>query len=223
MIRRAPAVLALVLLVGGCAAAPFVRTGFYPLDSRLPPLPGDADAPAPGSRSFVILLPNEDATVGEIEVKTERGTRVLREAGEMLDFAAQDEVLTMAEADLEGSYQARLEVLPPAAEVFVLYFEIDSVDLTAESRERSTEIASALAGRKAPDIRIVGHADSAGSEEHNLELSSRRATSVSELLLAGGVEPASLILEPRGESELAVPTADGVRQPRNRRVELTVW
>lgn len=223
MIGRAPAALALVLLVAGCAGSHLVRNGLYPLDSRLPPLGGAGQVEAPAQRSFVVLLPDEDGTVGEIEVTTERGVRVVSKAGEILDFAAPDDVSTMTTEDLGRTYPPRLEVLPPAAETFVLYFEIDTVDLTEQSREQSGKIASALAGRKAPDIRVIGHADSTGSEERNLGLSSRRAAAVGELLLAGGVEPASMIMESRGETELAIPTEDGVREPRNRRVEISVW
>ena len=114
-------------------------------------------------------------------------------------------------------------MLPPAAETLVLYFEVDTIDLTEQSREQSGKIVSALAARKAPDIRVIGHTDSTGSEERNLELASRRAAAVGKLLLAGGVEPASMIMESRGETALVIPTADGVLEPRNRRVEISVW
>ncbi len=48
----------------------------------------------------------------------------------------------------------------------------------------------------------------------------RRANSVRDALVARGVKAHGISLAGRGEAEPAVPTADGVREPANRRVEI---
>jgi outer membrane protein OmpA-like peptidoglycan-associated protein len=71
-------------------------------------------------------------------------------------------------------------------------------------------------------LTITGHADRSGSEQYNDGLSVRRANAVSGMLTRAGVNGAALVVSGQGESEPRVPTPDGVRNPQNRRVEITV-
>ncbi|MEX2200071.1 MAG: OmpA family protein, partial [Dongiaceae bacterium] len=73
-----------------------------------------------------------------------------------------------------------------------------------------------------PPISVVGHTDLSGSAEYNMGLSLRRADSVRDALLAGGVSPEQITTAGRGEAEPAVPTADGVREQANRRAEIII-
>ena len=68
----------------------------------------------------------------------------------------------------------------------------------------------------------TGHADRSGSDAYNVELSRRRAEAVASLLASAGIPRASITTDARGEEQPRVPTADGVREPQNRRVEITV-
>lgn len=70
-------------------------------------------------------------------------------------------------------------------------------------------------------IEIDGVADTVGAPEANLDLSFRRARSVYDALTARGMSPLQLQIRARGNSELAVPTPDGVAEPRNRVAEIT--
>jgi len=67
---------------------------------------------------------------------------------------------------------------------------------------------------------VTGHADRAGSEAYNMELSLRRANAVRAALVARGVSPDSITVAGRGETEPDVPTADGVEEQVNRRVRI---
>lgn len=69
---------------------------------------------------------------------------------------------------------------------------------------------------------VVGHTDRAGSDTYNDDLSLRRARSVANLLESMGVEPAAISVSAKGETTPREPTADGVRNPQNRRVEINV-
>jgi OOP family OmpA-OmpF porin len=70
------------------------------------------------------------------------------------------------------------------------------------------------------NISATGHADRSGPEDYNMALSLRRADSVREALIKGGIPADAITVAGRGESEPAVPTPDGVREQANRRVEI---
>jgi hypothetical protein len=71
-------------------------------------------------------------------------------------------------------------------------------------------------------VTATGHADRSGPEGYNMALSLRRANAVKNSLVRNGVPAASIAVVGRGESQPLVPTADGVREPQNRRVEIVV-
>lgn len=105
---------------------------------------------------------------------------------------------------------------------YIVYFGFDSTVLTAEANGVLDEVVAAVSGIATPNLSIVGHADRSGSVAYNQGLSERRATRVARALSDRGVAPGSMTLAGRSENEPAVPTADGVREPRNRRVEITI-
>ena len=69
---------------------------------------------------------------------------------------------------------------------------------------------------------MVGHADTSGSAAYNVRLSERRARSVADALVGLGVNPGIVTADWRGETEPAVQTGDGVREPLNRRASINV-
>lgn len=87
----------------------------------------------------------------------------------------------------------------------------------------AANVVSQLAGGMAvcgwTGLTVTGHADRSGSDEYNYALSERRARNVASLLSAAGV--ASVTVEAKGEAVPLVETADGIREPQNRRVEIS--
>ena len=71
-------------------------------------------------------------------------------------------------------------------------------------------------------LSVVGHADTVGSVQYNQGLSERRANRVADALAERGVPRDAMTLAGRSELEPAVVTADNVREPLNRRVEITL-
>jgi outer membrane protein OmpA-like peptidoglycan-associated protein len=69
---------------------------------------------------------------------------------------------------------------------------------------------------------VVGHADTSGSAPYNFGLSERRASVVRDALASRGIPPNLITVEARGETDLARPTRDGVREPLNRRAVVTI-
>jgi outer membrane protein OmpA-like peptidoglycan-associated protein len=115
---------------------------------------------------------------------------------------------------------------PPAAvapqkQMFIVFFEFDKSALTADGKKVVDAAAAAFKSGKS-GVAIAGYTDLAGTQQYNLALSKRRADTVKAALVKDGV-PASAINESwHGKENPRVPTADGVREPQNRRVEITM-
>ncbi len=106
----------------------------------------------------------------------------------------------------------------------MVYFEWDRSDLTANNREIVNQALSrAKAGGCTVTLTAVaGHTDSSGGPAYNDKLSARRADTVKSALVAGGVPEANIRTTARGETDQAKATADGVREPLNRRAEVQI-
>lgn len=120
-----------------------------------------------------------------------------------------------------SSRSAQQPVSRPANGVTTVYFAFDSARLSGEAKRVLRDAARRLRREGAGlMIELAGHADRAGSKAHNLRLSERRAEAVFRYLagrLPGGV---AYDIAAYGEAQPAKPTADGVREPLNRRVEI---
>jgi OOP family OmpA-OmpF porin len=103
---------------------------------------------------------------------------------------------------------------------FVVYFDFDRSAISAATAGELSRAAAAARRTGAALVRIVGHADRAGSEEHNRSLSRDRARAVADALRSVGLPDVGVAVLARGEDEPAVRTADGIRDARNRRVEI---
>ena len=78
--------------------------------------------------------------------------------------------------------------------------------------------------RMHPDlvVEVAGHTDSDGSAEHNEGLSSRRANTVRDYLVDGGVSATNLTARGYGEAQPIADNATADGKSRNRRVELRI-
>ena len=110
----------------------------------------------------------------------------------------------------------------PAARQFVVYFDWDRSDLTAEARSVVTQAANYAKSGAPTRVLIVGYTDTSGSAAYNLGLSNRRSRTVADALVAQGVNGGVIALDGKGETGLAKQTADGVREPLNRRATVDI-
>jgi outer membrane protein OmpA-like peptidoglycan-associated protein len=101
-------------------------------------------------------------------------------------------------------------------------FDLDSAQLLPNALTTYAKIANVLKTYDKTVIHVVGHTDSSGSATHNQSLSERRASSVASYMVNQGVPAGRLREEGRGERELLVRTADGVKESRNRRVDIVI-
>lgn len=104
---------------------------------------------------------------------------------------------------------------------FIVFFDFDSADITPQAAAILDNAASAYASCGAAQVYVAGHADRSGSASYNAGLAGQRATNVAAYLTGRGVPQARVNTRSFGEETPRVPTADGVREPQNRRVEVT--
>ena len=112
---------------------------------------------------------------------------------------------------------------PPAAEAartYLVFFDWDRADLTARARQVVAEAAKATTRVQVTRIEVNGYTDTSGTVKYNQGLSVRRAQTVANELVRDGVPKQAISIQGYGQTRLLVPTADGVREPQNRRVEI---
>jgi outer membrane protein OmpA-like peptidoglycan-associated protein len=111
-------------------------------------------------------------------------------------------------------------VAPAPARTYLVFFDFDRADLTDRARQIIADAAQASARVQTTRIEVAGHADRAGNPQYNQRLSERRAQAVAAELERRGVPRSAMVIQGFGEERPLVPTADGVREPQNRRVEI---
>jgi OmpA family len=122
--------------------------------------------------------------------------------------------------------QQTFERATPGAETepaeFVVFFPTDQATLSPDAVRVVDEAAAEYQQTGIAQVVVTGHTDTTGSAAYNLQLSERRAAFVADELIRRGVPAEDIVTVGRGEEDLLVPTADGVSEPRNRRVEIVV-
>jgi OOP family OmpA-OmpF porin len=110
--------------------------------------------------------------------------------------------------------------VPVAPKVFLVFFDWDKDTITPEGMQIIQQAAATFRAGGSVRIQVTGYTDRSGSPGYNQRLSERRANNVANALARLGVPRAQMAVSGRGENDNRVPTADGVREPQNRRVEI---
>jgi OOP family OmpA-OmpF porin len=109
-----------------------------------------------------------------------------------------------------------------AAPSFMVFFDWDRSNLSEQALNTIKQAANAYKTKGNARITATGHTDKSGPENYNMALSLRRANAVKDALVREGVPATAISVVGRGESQPLVQTADGVREPQNRRVEIVI-
>jgi outer membrane protein OmpA-like peptidoglycan-associated protein len=107
-----------------------------------------------------------------------------------------------------------------ATRTYIVFFDWDRADLTPRARDIVAEAVRASARIAHTRIEVAGNADRTGTESYNQALSLRRAEAVAEEMQRWGVPRSVIDIRAYGDTRPLVPTAAGVREPQNRRVEI---
>jgi outer membrane protein OmpA-like peptidoglycan-associated protein len=125
-----------------------------------------------------------------------------------------------------GQTEAAAAPPPPApapqVNSFLVFFDWDRSDLSAQAVNTIRQAAQAFKTKGSARITATGHTDRSGPDDYNMALSLRRANAVKDALVREGVPATAINVIGRGETQPLVQTADGVREPQNRRVEIVV-
>jgi outer membrane protein OmpA-like peptidoglycan-associated protein len=201
-----------------------VLAGVLAAACAAPPEPKPPPVAPPPRADLVVLLPGKDGGVGAVVVQGGGREVVLNTAYAKAETGAGGR-LDPGQAtpdEVRAIFADALAVEPPRPVTFILYFIEATDQFTPESQALVDQVLLAIASRPAPELTVAGHTDTLGSAQYNDALSLRRAERVRVLLIARGIAPDSIRAVGRGMRELRVPTAAGVAEPRNRRVEITV-
>lgn len=117
---------------------------------------------------------------------------------------------------------ATMAPAPAAARSYLVFFDWDRADLGDRSRQIIAEAAAASTKVASTRIEVAGHADRSGTPAYNQDLSRRRAATVAAELVRLGVASTAITVSSFGDTRPLVPTAVGVREPQNRRVEIVL-
>jgi iron complex outermembrane receptor protein len=109
---------------------------------------------------------------------------------------------------------------PAAPRSYLVFFDFNKSDLTPQAVEIVDTAARNAETAKITQLTVTGHTDTVGSDAYNMRLSRRRADSVAAQLEKDGIPAGEIEIVAKGKRDLLVPTADGVREPQNRRVQI---
>lgn len=105
---------------------------------------------------------------------------------------------------------------------FALFFDLDSADITPGAAEVLNNVVDAYHKVAAGHVSLSGYTDSSGAGGFSKALSERRVAAVRSFLIGKGVPADAISSEATGPSKPLIDSADGVQEPQNRRVEVTV-
>lgn len=171
----------------------------------------------------VILLPGPNGQAGAVEIQSLVSGAKLRldqpYARADIRGGAIDASVTSQTA-VDEAYGELSRAQPARPRSFVVRFQANSDQLTADSQPVLADALALLPRLPAVELIVTGHTDRVGTLEANDKLSIVRAQAVSDLLVKAGVARELISVVGRGEREPLIPTADEVAEPGNRRVDI---
>jgi outer membrane protein OmpA-like peptidoglycan-associated protein len=115
-----------------------------------------------------------------------------------------------------------ISALPGRPATFLLYFLEGNDEFTPESEQELGRVFDEIAARPDTQVWVIGHTDAVGNVQFNDQLSLQRAQRARDELVRRGIPGDRIEVSGRGKREPLVPTSEGVPEPKNRRVEISV-
>ncbi len=104
---------------------------------------------------------------------------------------------------------------------YIVFFDLDKSDITPAAGSVLDNAIASYRDCGNARISLAGYTDRSASVKYNLALAARRNASVQSYMTGRGIPSGVITTQAFGEANPRVPTADGVREPQNRRVEIT--
>lgn len=113
------------------------------------------------------------------------------------------------------------EPMAPENAMYLVFFNWDKYDLGTGALNVLDAVATEVAKNPPSVINVIGHTDTSGPTDYNDRLAFKRANAVRDALIERGIDAGMISVDARGETELLVPTPDNVREPANRRANIS--
>lgn len=176
-------------------------------------------------KTTVILLDNESSH-NAVVVTTNGGNAIVDQPYYYTTLLAQDKKPSSVEKGdpdaIRKKYAEQLDMLPTKPVSMLFHFEPGTAELTESSKNQVNELIRLITSRDPAAVDIIGHSDRAGDADKNYALALERAKEVEKYLLERNVKLDRSSVMSYGENDPIIPTEDGVSEPQNRRVEVTV-
>ena len=175
--------------------------------------------------NYVVLLESPDGTTGAVVIEDAQGqTRLDRKhQGAVIGSSGFGSgPFEVGNLRIARDFSAALAAQPALPQRFQLYFKIGSAELTEESEQSIEDAFETIRQRGPSAVSVIGHTDTLSGQRWNEQLGLIRAKAVAEMLRKRHIEVIDLRVSSHGERNLLIKTPDGVSEPRNRRVEISV-
>jgi len=171
--------------------------------------------------SSIILLADNHKDHNAIEITTEHGSKVIDTPKDYTLLKSKYDTPRLYKSMPDEKIKTLFSDVLESSDVtqFLLYF--NSRDFVNED-ENFLKIIDFLSTKKDAYIQIIGHTDTKGSASYNAKLAQKRAQAVARKIRDSGVKYLHMQVDSYGEYNLAVKTADGVSEVKNRRVEVLI-
>ena len=180
----------------------------------------NADREEARKRSQALGAERDAAVLDERTREADRAHESAALANERAAIAELDAQSVRAElSDLQARDTARGLVITLPNDVL---FDVDRAELKPGALHELSRVAELLQRDPHRNVRVEGHADSTGSQLHNLDLSKLRAESVGNALIEDGVSPSRVTTEGYGDSMPIAGNDTAAGRQQNRRVEIIV-
>ncbi|WP_340063322.1 OmpA family protein [Ascidiimonas aurantiaca] len=103
-----------------------------------------------------------------------------------------------------------------------VYFATNSHTINAKSRETLNKLSGIFREYSDTNILVEGHTDSTGSDDYNMQLSQRRAESVTGYLVSKGISSLRFSTSWYGETQPKYTNETAEGRSKNRRVEIAI-
>ena len=177
-------------------------------------------------KTTVLLLPEDDGSVGMVEVRGEGASQVIKTPNSytVIDsFSTRPAaVKEMSTEEIEERFSTVIKAQAQKPITFLLYFKSGTTELERKSQATIQDVLLEIKERQPCEISVVGHTDRTGSRSYNITLSFNRASAVKKILRASYPEVGVIDISSHGENDPVKRTVDGVSEPFNRRVEIIV-
>ncbi len=135
-----------------------------------------------------------------------------------------DDQAKQIETEIPGAQVERVDngIVVTFDENSGVYFDTNKDNINAKSQETLNKLSSVFAEFPDTNILVVGHTDSSGKDAYNMTLSEKRAKSVTNYLVAKGLQSSRFTTEWFGETQPKYDNSTAEGRAKNRRVNVAI-